>query len=152
METNRNLFSALKLEKVVYGIVLCLIVVVAAFNILAALTMVVKEKRRDIAILKSMGASSGAVARLFVVMGAVIGVSGTLVGELLGLGGCWILRRYEFIELPKDVFIFNKLPVDVDPVNFVIVGTISILICILAALSPARRASSLVPVEVIRYE
>jgi lipoprotein-releasing system permease protein len=79
-------------------------------------------------------------------------VSGTLVGELLGLGGCWILRRYEFIELPKDVFIFNKLPVDVNPANFILVGTLSILICVLAALSPARRASSLVPVEVIRYE
>jgi lipoprotein-releasing system permease protein len=151
-EQNRNIFAALKLQTITSGIVLCLIVVVAAFNILATLTMVVKEKRRDIAILKSMGASSGAVARLFVTMGAVIGVSGTLAGELLGLGGCWLLRHYEFIELPPDVFIFNKLPVDMDPVNFVVVGTISILICVLAALSPARRASSLVPVEVIRYE
>jgi len=126
--------------------------VVAAFNILATLTMVVKEKRRDIAILKSMGASSGAVARLFVVMGGVIGVSGTVAGELLGLGGCLLLKNYKFIDLPKDVFIFTELPVDIDPVNFAIVATISILICVVAALSPARRASSLVPVEVIRYE
>ena len=151
-EANRNLFSALKLQTVVSGIVLCLIVVVAAFNILATLTMVVKEKRRDIAILKSMGASSGAVARLFVLKGAIIGVTGTLAGNLLGLGGCWLLSRYQFVELPKDVFLFDTLPVDVNPVNFVVVGAVSIGICVLAALSPARRAASLVPVEVIRYE
>ncbi len=151
-EANRNIFAALKLQTVTSGIVLCLIVVVAAFNILAALTMVVKEKRRDIAILMSMGASRRAIARLFVVMGSVIGVSGTLAGELLGLGGCLLLQRYQFIDLPKDVFIFTELPVDVNPVNFVVVGAMSIAICVLAALSPARRAASLVPVEVIRYE
>ena len=104
MEVNRNLFSALKLEKVVYFIVLCLIVVVAAFNIVATLIMVVKEKRRDIAILKSMGASSGAIARIFILKGAVIGVVGTVLGSVLGLAGCWLLARYQFIELPKDVF------------------------------------------------
>ena len=152
MEANRNLFSALKLEKVVYGIVLCLIVVVAAFNIMASLTMVVKEKRRDIAILKSMGASNAAIARIFLLNGAVIGVAGTVLGTLLGLGGCWLLARYQFVELPKDVFLVTTLPVRMDPVNFVVVGTVSILICLLAALSPARRAAQLVPVEVIRYE
>jgi lipoprotein-releasing system permease protein len=152
MEANRNLFSALKLEKVVYGIVLCLIVVVAAFNILAALTMVVKEKRRDIAILKSMGASNGAVARIFVLQGAVIGVAGTLAGNLLGLGGCWLLAHYRFVELPKDVFLVTTLPVRMEALNFVVVATVSIAICVVAALSPARRAASLVPVEVIRYE
>jgi lipoprotein-releasing system permease protein len=151
-EANRNLFAALKLQTVVSGIVLCLIVVVAAFNILATLTMVVKEKRRDIAILKSMGASSGSIARLFVLMGAAIGVTGTLAGSLLGLFGCWLLSRYQFVELPKDVFLFDTLPVDVNPINFLVVGTVSIAICVLAALSPARRAASLVPVEVIRYE
>jgi lipoprotein-releasing system permease protein len=152
MEVNRNLFSALKLEKVVYGIVLCLIVVVAAFNILATLTMVVKEKRRDIAILTSMGGSSGSIGRIFILNGAVIGVAGTLLGNLLGLAGCWVLARYQFIELPKDVFLVTTLPVRVDPVNFLVVASVSIVICIVAALSPARRAASLVPVEVIRYE
>jgi lipoprotein-releasing system permease protein len=152
MEVNRNLFSALKLEKVVYGIVLCLIVVVAAFNILATLTMVVKEKRRDIAILKSMGGSNASIGRIFVLNGAVIGVAGTLLGNVLGLAGCWLLARYQFVELPKDVFLVTTLPVRVDPVNFVVVATVSIAICVVAALSPARRAASLVPVEVIRYE
>jgi len=152
MEVNRNIFSALRLEKVVYGIVLCLIVVVAAFNILATLTMVVKEKRRDIAILKSMGAASGAIARVFVLKGAVIGVVGTLLGNVLGLLGCWVLARYQFVELPKDVFLVTTLPVRLDPTNVLIVSAVSIGICVLAALSPARRAAGLVPVEVIRYE
>jgi len=152
MEVNRNLFSALKLEKVVYGIVLCLIVVVAAFNILATLTMVVKEKRRDIAVLKSMGASSPSIGRIFILNGAVIGVAGTILGNLLGLAGCWVLARYQFVELPKDVFLVTTLPVRFDPLNFVVVASVSIAICVVAALSPARRAASLVPVEVIRYE
>jgi lipoprotein-releasing system permease protein len=152
MEVNRNLFSALKLEKVVYGIVLCLIVVVAAFNILASLTMVVKEKRRDIAILKSMGASSGSIGRIFILNGTVIGVAGTVLGNVLGVVGCWVLARYQFIELPKDVFLVTTLPVRMDPTNFVVVASVSVAICVIAALSPARRAASLVPVEVIRYE
>jgi lipoprotein-releasing system permease protein len=152
MEANRNLFSALKLEKVVYGIVLCLIVVVAAFNILASLTMVVKEKRRDIAILKSMGASDASIGRVFVLNGAVIGTAGTVLGNLLGVLGCWVLARYQFIELPKDVFLVTTLPVRMDPANFGVVALVSIAICVVAALSPARRAASLVPVEVIRYE
>jgi lipoprotein-releasing system permease protein len=152
MEVNRNLFSALKLEKVVYGIVLCLIVVVAAFNILATLTTVVKEKRRDIAILKSMGGSSGSIGRIFILNGAVIGIAGTVLGNLLGLAGCWVLSNYQFVELPKDVFLVTTLPVRFDPVNFLVVAGVSIAICVLAALSPARRAASLVPVEVIRYE
>jgi lipoprotein-releasing system permease protein len=152
MEVNRNLFSALKLEKVVYGIVLCLIVVVAAFNILATLTMVVKEKRRDIAILKAMGGSSAAIGRIFILKGAVIGVAGTLLGNLLGLGGCWVLASYKFVELPKDVFLVTTVPVRMDPTNFLVVALISFAICVIAAVSPARRAASLVPVEVIRYE
>ncbi|MFN8543307.1 MAG: lipoprotein-releasing ABC transporter permease subunit [Candidatus Binatia bacterium] len=152
METNRNLFSALKLEKVVYGIVLCLIVVVAAFNILATLTMVVKEKRRDIAILKAMGASGSAIGRIFVLNGAVIGVAGMLLGSALGLAGCWVVAHYQFVELPKDVFLVTTIPARVDPINFAVVACVSVLICVVAALSPARRATSLVPVEVIRYE
>ena len=151
-EINRNLFAALKLEKAVYFIVLCLIVVVAAFNIFATLTMVVKEKRKDIAILKSMGASNGWIGRIFMFKGLVIGFVGMLLGNLGGLGGCWLLQRYQFIELPKDVFIVSTVPVRVDPANFLIVAAVSVAICLLASLSPAWRAANLVPAEVIRYE
>jgi len=152
MEVNRNLFSALKLEKTVYFIVLLLIVLVAAFNIVATLIMVVMEKRKDIAILKSMGATSGGVGRIFVFKGMIIGVVGTLIGNAGGYVACWLLKRYQFIELPKDVFYVNTLPVKMYPEYFAVVTVASVLICLLATVYPARQASRLAPVDVIRYE
>lgn len=151
-EVNSNLFAALKLEKVVYFIVLLLIVLVAAFNIIATLIMVVMEKRKDIAVLKSMGATGRAISRVFIYKGLIIGVVGTLMGTLLGWVGCWLLDRYEFIELPKDVFYVSTLPVKMYAENFFIVGVASVMICLLATIYPARQAARLSPVEVIRYE
>ena len=151
-EVNRNVFAALELEKVVYFIVVLLIVLVAAFNIIASLVMVVMEKRKDIAVLKSMGASDAAVRRVFVTKGLVIGALGTLSGTALGWLGCWALDRYEFIELPKDVFYVSTLPVKMYVENFLIVGVSSMLICLLATIYPARQAALLSPVEVLRYE
>ena len=151
-EINRNLFTALALEKTVYFIVLLLIVLVAAFNIVATLIMVVMEKRKDIAVLKSMGASRRAISRIFIYKGLVIGVIGTLLGTLFGWLGCWLLDRYEFIELPKDVFYVSTLPVKIYLENFLVVGVSSMLICLVATIYPARQAARLAPVEVIRYE
>ena len=151
-EVNSNIFAALKLEKVVYFIVLLLIVLVAAFNIIATLIMVVMEKRKDIAVLKSMGATGNALSRVFIYKGLIIGVVGTLMGTLLGWVGCWLLDRYEFIELPKDVFYVSTLPVKMYAENFFIVGVASVIICLLATIYPARQAARLAPVEVIRYE
>jgi lipoprotein-releasing system permease protein len=151
-ESQRNLFAALALEKTVYFVVLLLIILVAAFNIIATLIMVVMEKRKDIAVLKSMGASSRSVGRIFIYKGLIIGVVGTLLGTLLGYGGCWLLDHYHFIELPKDVFYVATLPVKIYPENFVMVAAASIIICLLATIYPARQAARLAPVEVIRYE
>lgn len=151
-EVNSNIFAALKLEKVVYFIVLLLIVLVAAFNIIATLIMVVMEKRKDIAVLKSMGATGSAISRVFIYKGLIIGIVGTLMGTLLGWVGCWLLDRYEFIELPKDVFYVSTLPVKIYAENFFIVGAASVIICLLATIYPARQAARLAPVEVIRYE
>ena len=151
-EVNSNIFAALKLEKVVYFIVLLLIVLVAAFNIIATLIMVVMEKRKDIAVLKSMGATGSAISRVFIYKGLIIGIVGTLMGTLLGWVGCWLLDRYEFIELPKDVFYVSTLPVKIYAENFFIVGVASVIICLLATIYPARQAARLAPVEVIRYE
>jgi len=119
-------------------------VVVAAFNILATLTMVVKEKRRDIAVLKSMGGSSASIGRIFILNGAVIGVAGTVLGNLLGLAGCWLLARYQFIELPKDVFLVTTLAGAGRPAQLRGGGDVSIAICVVAALSRrgGRRAWS----------
>jgi lipoprotein-releasing system permease protein len=152
MEVNRNLFLAFRLEKVVYFIVLTLIVLVAAFNIVATLIMVVMEKRKDIAILKSMGATNRSIARIFMLKGTVIGVVGTLLGLVGGYAGCWLLARYQFVELPKDVFYVSTLPVRVYGENFGAVALVSIVICVLATIYPARQAAGLAPVEVIRYE
>jgi lipoprotein-releasing system permease protein len=151
-EINRNIFAALALEKLVYFIVLLLIVLVAAFNIIATLIMVVMEKRKDIAVLKSMGATSQSIKRIFIYKGAIIGTVGTLLGTLFGYGGCWLLDRYHFIDLPPDVFYTSTLPVKIYPSNFFLVGAASVIICLLATIYPARQAANLPPVEVLRYE
>jgi lipoprotein-releasing system permease protein len=151
MDLNHNLFSALKLEKTVYFVVLLLIVLVAAFNIVATLIMVVMEKRRDIAILKSMGATRGGIAAIFVFKGAAIAAVGTLLGNLAGAGACAGLARYP-LDLPPGVFYTNSLPVHTSAEHFALVSLCSLAICLVSTLYPAVQAASLVPVEVIRYE
>jgi lipoprotein-releasing system permease protein len=151
-EMNHNLFSAIKLETTVYFVVLLLIVLVAAFNIVATLVMVVMEKRKDIAVLKSMGATRAGIARIFIYKGLVIGAVGTVAGSVLGFALCELLRRYAFVTLPKDVFYVSTLPVKIYPQYFALVVAVSLVICLLATLYPARQASRLVPVEAIRYE
>jgi lipoprotein-releasing system permease protein len=151
IQANHNLFSVLQLQKTVYFIVLLLIILVAAFTILATLIMVVMEKRKDIAILKSMGATRGAIGRIFVFKGLTIGAVGTVAGNLGGYAGCWMLEHYHFIELPA-AFYVTTVPVKMYPELFVAVTAASLAICLLATIYPARQAARLVPVDVIRYE
>jgi lipoprotein-releasing system permease protein len=152
MEANQNLFAALKLQKTVYFIVLMLIILVAAFTILATLIMVVMEKRKDIAVLKSLGATPAGIARIFVFKGLVIGGLGTLLGNLGGYAGCWVLKRYHFIELPQDVFYVSTVPVKMYPEYFLVVTVASLAMCLLATIYPARQGARLGPVDLIRYE
>ncbi|MBI2987243.1 MAG: lipoprotein-releasing ABC transporter permease subunit [Deltaproteobacteria bacterium] len=147
-----NLFSALRLEKTVYFLVLLLMVLIGAFNIISTLIMVVMEKRKDIAILQSMGATRRSIRRIFLIKGCVIGTVGTLLGVLFGYGICLLIERYQFIELPKDVFLISTVPVRIYLGNFVLVAVASFLICLLASIYPARHAAKLDPVEIIRYE
>ena len=147
-----NLFSALRLEKTVYFLVLLLMILIGAFNIISTLIMVVMEKRRDIAILQSMGATRRSVRNVFLIKGCVIGTVGTLLGVVLGYGICLLIERYHFIELPKDVFLISTVPVRIYLSNFVLVTAASFLICLLASIYPARQAARLDPVEIIRYE
>ena len=147
-----NLFSALRLEKTVYFLVLLLMVLIGAFNIISTLIMVVMEKRKDIAILQSMGASRDSIRRIFLIKGCVIGVVGTLLGVFLGLAICLLIQKYRFIELPKDVFLISTVPVRIYLSNFLLVGFASLVVCLLASIYPARQAAKLDPVEIIRYE
>lgn len=151
-EAHRNVFAALKLEKTAYFLVLLLIILVAAFTIVSTLYMVVMEKRRDIAVLKTMGARDGSIARIFVMKGLLIGGVGTALGALFGWLGCLALAKYEFIDLPEGVFYVKTLPVRLDPENFLMVMGASMVICLGACLFPAWKASRVVPVDVLRYE
>jgi len=147
-----NLFSALRLEKTVYFLVLLLMVLIGAFNIISTLIMVVMEKRKDIAILQSMGATRESIRKIFLIKGCVIGVVGTLLGVFLGLAICLLIQKYRFIELPKDVFLISTVPVRIYLSNFLLVGFASLFVCLIASIYPARQAAKLDPVEIIRYE
>jgi lipoprotein-releasing system permease protein len=152
MRMNKNLFSALKLEKLVMFIILTLIILVAAFNIVSSLIMVVMEKTKDIAILKSMGATAGSILKIFVLEGLIIGVVGTVLGLGGGIGLCEILKRYQFIKLPSDVYYISSLPVLMKGADILFVVAATVGITFIATLYPAWQASRLDPVEAIRYE
>ena len=147
-----NLFAALRLEKTVYFLVLLLMVLIAAFNIISTLIMVVMEKRKDIAVLRSMGASRGSIRMIFLLKGWIIGAIGTLSGVVLGYVLAVLLQRYQFIELPEDVFPVSTVPVSISPLYFGVVALASLAICCLASIYPARQAARLHPVDIIRYE
>jgi lipoprotein-releasing system permease protein len=160
MEMNRNLFSALRLEKIAMFIILILIVLVAAFNIISTLIMVVMEKNKDVAILKSMGAPPRSILKIFIIEGGVIGVVGTILGTILGLGAAFNLEMITgFVEnlfgfkiLSSDVYYIDKLPSQVNPIDVVLIVVTAILISLLATLYPSWRASRLDPAEALRYE
>ncbi len=151
-EQNASLFSALKLEKLAMTVILLLIVLVASFNIVSTLVMVVADKTREIGILRSMGLTGRSVMRLFMYQGVVIGLVGTAIGLGLGSGAAWALDRFEFIQLPADVYFVDSLPVQLDPLDILSIIGASLLISFLATLYPARQAARLTPVEAIRHE
>ena len=150
-ELNRNLFSALKLEKLAMAIILTFIVLVACFNILSTLIMLVLEKTKEISILKSMGARDASVMKIFVLEGLIIGSIGTAMGLLLGLASCSFIERYG-LQLDPDVYYISNLPVNTDGGQFAAVALISLALSYLATLYPATKASRLSPVDGLREE
>jgi lipoprotein-releasing system permease protein len=151
-DMNRSLFSALGLEKMAISITIGLIVMVAALNIIASLILLVMEKSRDIAILKTMGTSSRRVMTIFMLQGLLIGLAGTAVGAAGGLALSRFLDRYKLIKIPSDVYQVSYVPFVVLPTDFMIVIGAAVLICFVATLYPSRQASRLDPVRALRYE
>jgi lipoprotein-releasing system permease protein len=147
---NSSLFSALQLEKLAMGLILLLIVIVAAFNIVSTLTMVVTDKTREIGILRAMGLPAAAVRRVFVLQGAIIGLVGTALGSALGLLLARLVDHRQLIPLDPSVYFIDHLPVHVDPRDFVVIVLASLAVATLATIYPARQAASLAPVEAIR--
>lgn len=150
--TNRNLFSALRLEKVTMFVILTMIVLVGALNIISTLVMVVMEKTRDVAILRAMGASGKSIMAIFVLQGVLVAFIGTLAGLVSGLGICHLLAKYKFIKLPADVYYISTLPVQVEFWDVFFVAAAAVIISFLATIYPSWHASRLNPVEALRYE
>lgn len=152
MEMNANIFAALKLEKIGMFILLTMVVMIGSFSIVTSLVMLVMEKTRDIAVMMSMGATSAMIRRIFILQGCIIGLIGTLLGYAFGLGLGWLLKRYQFIKLPENVYTLDHLPIIITLSDVLIIGASAMLLCFLATLYPARRAAALEPAEAMRFE
>ena len=151
-DVNQTLFSALWLEKMAISIAIGLIVMVAALQIVASLILLVMEKSRDIAILKTMGTSSRRVMVIFMLQGLIIGITGTAAGAVCGLALCWVFDHYRLIQIPMDVYQVAYVPFVVQPLDIAIVVVSAVVICFLATIYPSRQASRLDPVQALRFE
>lgn len=152
MEVNRNFFAALKLEKLAMFIILSLIVLVAAFNIISTLIVVVTGKVKDIGILKALGATNGSIRKIFTLQGLYIGVTGTLLGAVTGVALSLLLKRYQFIKLPQEIYYLDHLPVILQWQDICLIVFSAIAISFLSTIYPANKAARLLPVEALRYE
>ena len=147
---NQAAAAGFQMLKEVYAIVLLLLIAVAAFNLVATLIMVVMEKRKDIAVLMAMGATPGDIRRIFVLKGLIVGAIGTAGGLAIGGLGCFIVAHYHFIHIQREIYGMSSLPVDVQPLSFVLVAIASLILCLLATFYPSRQAANALPVEVFR--
>jgi lipoprotein-releasing system permease protein len=152
MELNKNLFSALKLEKNIMFLTITLIVIVAALNIIATLILMVMEKTRDIGILMAMGATPLNIKRIFFYQGALIGVLGTGLGAALGLAWCWLANTFQLIRIPVDIYQISFVPFRLRPLDLLAIVGVTLAISFVSTLFPARRASKVDPVVALKYE
>jgi lipoprotein-releasing system permease protein len=152
MELNKSLFSALKLEKNIMFLTITLIVLVAALNIIATLILLVMEKTRDIGVIMAMGGTPRMVNRIFFLQGALIGVIGTALGVLLGLGWCALANAFELIKIPVDIYQISYVPFRLRPLDLALIVGVALLISFVSTLFPARRAAKIDPVVALKYE
>ena len=151
-DMNQSLFQALWLEKMAISITIGLIVMVAALNIVASLILLVMEKSRDIAILKTMGSSAASIRRIFMLQGLVIGLVGTTAGAIAGYGLIYVLDRYRLIQVPLDVYQISHVPFTLQPFDFAVVVLSAVVICFVATIYPSRQAAKLDPAQALRYQ
>jgi lipoprotein-releasing system permease protein len=149
---NKSLFTALSLEKMAVSLTIGLIVMVAALNIVASLVLLVMEKHRDIAILKTMGASAKSVTTIFMMQGLIIGIVGTTVGATAGYAASYLLDRYKIVRVPVDVYQVSYVPFRVLPLDFALVVVAAVVVCFVATIYPSRQAAKLDPAQALRYE
>jgi lipoprotein-releasing system permease protein len=149
---NHSLFQWVRLEKLIVSVIIMIIVLVAAFNITSTLVMMIMEKRKEIGILRSMGAGRAGVMRIFLISGGLIGIIGSVFGTALGCAICLAQQKYRLISLPEDVYIINFVPILMNFGDIAIVFVSANLVCLFAAFYPAWRASNLLPAEAIRFE
>jgi len=152
IEQNKNLFAMFRLEKIGLFIILSLIILIAAFNIISSLVMLVIEKGKDIAILKAMGATDRSIRKIFIIQGTVIGLTGTVIGEIIGLLICWFIGSFDIIDLPPGVYVGNRIPMHVEIWQLVLIAVISMLICFTVTIIPSRKAAKMDPVDGLRNE
>ena len=151
-EMNANLFAALELEKAAMFIILAMIVLVGSFSIVTMLVMLVMQKTKDIAVLMSLGADESMIRRIFMFQGSFIGAVGTALGYGIGLPVALLLKKYQFIKLPSDVYPVDYLPVRLELLDMTLIGAAALALCFLSTLYPARRAAALKPSDALRYE
>lgn len=152
MENNKNMFATFQLERIALGIILTLIILLASFLIVSSLIMLVVEKRKDIAILKAMGAKNSSIRRIFIYQGSLIGLTGTIIGVVLGLIVCWVISSFDIIDIPPGVYVGNRIPMHIEIWQILLISITSLLICFFVTIIPSRKASSLDPVEGMRNE
>jgi lipoprotein-releasing system permease protein len=152
MDMNRNFFAALQLEKLALFVIVTIIVLVAAFAIIGHLVLLVAEKRKEIGILKAIGASNPSITAVFFTVGMTIGVVGTLAGSVVGLTLIWLQNTFKLIRLAGDVYHIDYLPMKLTTADFILIISATLILALIATIIPARRAGALAPVDVLRYE
>ncbi|KAA3608452.1 MAG: ABC transporter permease [Calditrichaeota bacterium] len=152
IERHKSLFSWMEMEKVLFTLIFSMILMVAAFNIISSLVMVVMDKTREIGILKSMGATSGSIMRIFMFEGILVGLIGTVLGNVIAYSVAFLQIQFDLISLPSDVYLIDAVPVDLEFIDFIVISVVSMSLSFISSVYPAYKASKLVPVEAIRYE